>query len=995
MADEQDAGSIYFDVELETAQLLTGAQKVDAVMDEISSSANRTGRSIDALSKDTKSAASSLSEMTGYAKTMDGSMQTLNTSVSAMALAINQANASSANASMTMTQLNASMNTLVSIATSMAQAMKSAGNSTATATNEYSRAGSVIEGLGNQIAILDEAQENGARSAAILAAQLRAGSTASDAEKETIGTLTGRLFDLKNSTDSGTKSHTNWRSSMQQAGYQVQDFIVQVQGGQSALVAFSQQGSQLAGAFGPSGAVIGALLALGSVIVGTLIKSMGDAEDQMKTLATATNALDQVINISQSGVAALSDKYALLARTNGVAATILRNQALIEYNQAISKLPDAISSTTKSLFDFGDAVKASFSGGVVSLQLFSDTLEVAQIKTSNFDEAFSQLSASGAATQGVMSTFINTVGALSSKFGITDQQAFELAKQLDNVSKNKSPEALQALVLQLQSMKSSTTDGQEALTAFVGKLADLVKESANAKANVAALKGEMDGLTAGQKSLIQQSQRDLALSKLQGAARARLQALYKAEDVGLSGDSPQAVQMQNEAEQAYKNADAQKNLTKSSKTLATQQESIAQKLANLKQQSELAAESTNELSRAQAILTAQQSLGKGATQADIQLAGKYAAKKWDTANAIRAQVAAEKLVPETKENASYAQDVKDLNTALIAKKINQQQYNFTSEQLEQQHQANLAKIRAEQNSGVTPLQDAQGTIDPVQQLANENARKLALIQQFETQKGVLTQNGLELMNAANTEYEQARIAAQWQIYRNQSAANSLLADAVDSLQGGASNAITGLLNGTQSLSEAFSNIGSTILNSVVSGLVEMGLQYVKNMMMGQVAATAALGATAAQATAAAGMWAPAAVSASIATMGSASTVGTTAYSTALLASKGMAVAGARKNGGPVSADSMYRVGEGGKPEIFKASNGSQYMIPGDNGSVISNKDIGGSGSSGGMIQQINNFTFQNASGDQQQVATTFAKIAYEQSLRAIRDQKRPGGMLTK
>jgi hypothetical protein len=43
------------------------------------------------------------------------------------------------------------------------------------------------------------------------------------------------------------------------------------------------------------------------------------------------------------------------------------------------------------------------------------------------------------------------------------------------------------------------------------------------------------------------------------------------------------------------------------------------------------------------------------------------------------------------------------------------------------------------------------------------------------------------------------------------------------------------------------------------------------------------------------------------------------------------------------SSSMYRVGEGGKPEIFKASNGSQYMIPGDNGRVISNRDIGGGG----------------------------------------------------
>ena len=60
------------------------------------------------------------------------------------------------------------------------------------------------------------------------------------------------------------------RSGMQQAGYQIQDFIVQVQGGQSALVAFSQQGSQLAGAVGPGGAVFGAVIALGSVLIGSL-----------------------------------------------------------------------------------------------------------------------------------------------------------------------------------------------------------------------------------------------------------------------------------------------------------------------------------------------------------------------------------------------------------------------------------------------------------------------------------------------------------------------------------------------------------------------------------------------------------------------------------------------------------------------------------------------------------------------------------------------------
>ena len=40
-------------------------------------------------------------------------------------------------------------------------------------------------------------------------------------------------------------------TSAQQAGYQIQDFVVQVQSGTSVFVAFGQQASQLAGALGP------------------------------------------------------------------------------------------------------------------------------------------------------------------------------------------------------------------------------------------------------------------------------------------------------------------------------------------------------------------------------------------------------------------------------------------------------------------------------------------------------------------------------------------------------------------------------------------------------------------------------------------------------------------------------------------------------------------------------------------------------------------------
>ncbi|UWA77121.1 tape measure protein [Enterobacter asburiae] len=429
------------------------------------------------------------------------------------------------------------------------------------------------------------------------------------------------------------------------------------------------------------------------------------------------------------------------------------------------------------------------------------------------------------------------------------------------------------------------------------------------------------------------------------------------------------------------------------KKSASSAESVAQKLANLKQQAELAAGSTQELSREQAMLNAEQSLGKGATQAQIAQARQYAAEKWDTANAIKAEAAAQKLLPEARENASYKQDVEDLKTALAAKKINQDQYNKTAERLEENHQVNLAKIRAQQV--VTPQQSALGEIDPVQQLENQHAQQLALIQQFETQKGQITQRGLELMNAANTQYEQARIAAQWEIYRNQSTTNQLMADAVDSLQSGATNAITGLINGTQSLQESFANIGTTILSSVVGSLVQMGIEWVKSQLMGQAAATASLASTMAQATVAASAWAPAAMSASIATMGSAAAVGQTAYAGSLLAAKGMAVAGAREHGGPVSANSMYRVGEGGKPEIYQANNGSQYMIPGDNGRVISNRDMRSGGGGGDVtIHQENHYHF-DGSPNSPETVKQFDKVAYNAALRAIRNEQRPNGMLEK
>ncbi|EGT0636002.1 tail protein (tape measure) [Citrobacter freundii] len=934
MAGEKNAGSIVYEISADVEPLLQGGKQAIDALDKLDAAAQQSGKGMDNLDQSTSQTGSAFTELAGYANSMDNQLRKLNTNVSGIA-----------------------------------RAMEEARSGTGGANSEFNRAESIIEALGNQLAVLDEAQENGARSAAVLAAQLRAGSKATDEEKQKIGELTGRLYDMKTGVENGAKGTGSWKSSMQQAGYQVQDFIIQVQGGQSALVAFAQQGSQLAGAFGPGGAVVGAFIALSSVIAGVLITSLNGGKTAMDALKDAAEAMDKVINVSINGVVALSDKYAYLAKTNAEVATLMRNQALLEYNEAINKIPKAISDASSSLLSFGDKALSAFSGGYASVDGFNDRLATLEITTDNYAEAVKQAYGAGQAFQATANSIGNTVGAVADKFGITEQKAFELSKQLSDIAKNPSPEALQRLATELQNTQSSTEKGQTTLTAFVGKLVELSREAVIAKGNVAALKQETDNLTSGQKNLIKQSERNLALSKLQGEARARLQAQYAAEDAGFAKDDPHARQMEDDAAATYKNTQAQKTLQSEQKKGASQADSISQKLANLKQQSELAADSTNKLSREQAMLNAEQSLGKGATQAQIAEARQYAAAKWDTANAIKAQAAAEKLLPEARENASYRQDVEDLSTALTAKKISQEQFNQTFERLEVTHQANLAKIRSQQ--AVTPQQDVVGGVDPVQQLANENARKLALIQAFEQQGLITHQNALMLRATADKEYEQARIAAQWEIFRNQSAGNEALAASFDALAGNASNALTGIITGSMSASDALRSIGNTVLNSLINTFVQMGVEWVKSAIMGQTATTAAVAAsttaqaagiatTTATSTAAAAAttaaWTPAAIMSSIASFGGAVAIGIGAMAGIL------ALSGKRKNGGPVSAGGMYQVGEGGMPEIYQASTGKQYMIPGDNGRVISNKDMQGGG---GII--INNIVhnYTSATTDSQ------------------------------
>tara|TARA_Y100001973_G_scaffold106528_2_gene185035 strand:+ start:7489 stop:9279 length:1791 start_codon:yes stop_codon:yes gene_type:complete len=92
-----------------------------------------------------------------------------------------------------------------------------------------------------------------------------------------------------------SRAFTPMKGAVQQAGFQIGDFATQVASGQSALVAFTQQGTQLLGLFGPGGAILGAVLAIGGAIAGSFVRGMDSGTEATETLTEEAMRLAEAL----------------------------------------------------------------------------------------------------------------------------------------------------------------------------------------------------------------------------------------------------------------------------------------------------------------------------------------------------------------------------------------------------------------------------------------------------------------------------------------------------------------------------------------------------------------------------------------------------------------------------------------------------------------------------------------------------------------------------
>lgn len=116
---------------------------------------------------------------------------------------------------------------------------------------------------------------------------------------------------------------------LQQVGWQVGDFAVQVGAGTSAAQAFAQQAPQLLGAMGAWGALAGAGVAVAVPLGAALLKVAMDTEtlaEKLDSLNDTTKAYTDAAEAAVEPISVLRQKYGELAdevqRANGTMAML-------------------------------------------------------------------------------------------------------------------------------------------------------------------------------------------------------------------------------------------------------------------------------------------------------------------------------------------------------------------------------------------------------------------------------------------------------------------------------------------------------------------------------------------------------------------------------------------------------------------------------------------------------------------------------------------------
>lgn len=263
--------------------------------------------------------------------------------------------------------------------------------------------------------------------------------------------LMAQMDALNSKSFTMSKTATGVKSSLSgvgrgagQAGIQLQQFIGQVQGGQSAMLALSQQSADLGFVLGAP--LLGAIVGIGASLAGMLLPNLFKTEDALEAVEGATERVRAAITLSSDGITGYSDKMKALAMVSGRLARIKLANLIAEQNSAMKVAADGIRTEVNDLWDdiygiFGGGLDSVFGASTLSglsafqqLQAAADSISLEGINEENINKlsiALEAMEKAGANTTESGKKIISTVTDLVAQYKMGEKAVKDLKEQLD------------------------------------------------------------------------------------------------------------------------------------------------------------------------------------------------------------------------------------------------------------------------------------------------------------------------------------------------------------------------------------------------------------------------------------------------------------------------------------------------------------------------------------------------------------------------------------
>jgi len=386
-----------------------------------------------------------------------------------------------------------------------------------------------------------------------------------------------------------------------------------------------------------------------------------------------------------------------------------------------------------------------------------------------------------------------------------------------------------------------------------------------------------------QSDLMQKSSRALELSKLTGAAKARRQAEFDADDAGLS-NTPQYAESRNRYIEnqvgAFSNNESQKKQPKGPKTEGEKQEDVYKRL--LKQQKE-------------------QIAMEGQTTELAKIKAKIQTDELSTLSNVQKQTLLRNaaLIDQQKETQrlkTFTDQLADSNAAAKNKSdtdfIGAGQGDRAREQLRE-----MADIRinfAKQQSDLQREFNKGDISENLYKLETE-ALRAALDERLAIQEDYYKKSETQRGSWSDGAMDSVRNYVDSATNYNQQAADAM-ASVLSSTTSSLADGLKGIATNSKSVGDAFVALGSTLENAVLDALAKIAAQWLINQALQLALGTSSTAASIAMATTTAAAWAPAAAMASLASFGANAAPAAAALASTSALASGLSLVGMAHDG---------------------------------------------------------------------------------------------------